>query len=299
MSPSVAHWPAPEGRVVRVGEFGLYVTEQGEGSPVLFLHGGGPGCHGWSDFGPVVPEFAVDHRCIVVDMLQYGRSDKPAILDLVWSFHARHLVGMLDALNVDRVDLVCSSWGGSAGLCMAAEYPERVGAVVITGSMPVRHGALAPLPEGLAGTGPGRGKTARDDYYGGDGPTLDKMRALMARFEWYDASLIPDETVRARYELSISEDEQRLYTEQVPRGAPQDLSEALRTVDAPVLFMWGMHDAFLTPDYPLMLANMVVDGHLHVMARAAHHLEEERPAAYTAVVSAFLAHEGLDQEGDQ
>ena len=188
---AVAYWPAPESRTVRVGEFGVSLIEQGEGSPLLFLHGGGPGCHGWSDFGPVVPEFAVDHRCIVVDLLQYGHSDKPPIVEPVWSFHARHLVALLDELGVDRVDLACSSWGGSAGLCLAAERPDRVGAVVVTGSMPVRHGALAPLPEGLAGTGPGRGKTARDDYYGGDGPTMEKMRVLMARYEWFDSSLIP------------------------------------------------------------------------------------------------------------
>ena len=79
------------------------------------------------------------------------------------------------------------------------------------------------------------------------------------------------------------------------RGAPQDLSGHLRLIRAPVLFIWGMHDAFLPPDYALMLANMVPDGHLHVMARAAHHLEEERPAAYAAVVRAFLASEGLHE----
>lgn len=289
MSPAAdASWPAPEGRTVEVLGRSLYVTEQGDGPALLFLHGGGPGCHGWSDFGPVVADFADGHRCVLVDLLQYGRSDKPAIDEPVWSYHAKHLVGVLDLLGIQRADLVCSSWGGSAGLCMAAEYPDRVGAAVVTGAMPVRHGAMTPLAEGLAGTGPGRGKTARDDYYGGDGPSLEKMRQLMARYEWFDADRIPDDTVAARYERSIDPGEWRVYRESVPRGHPQDLSVALRNVAAPVLFMWGMHDYFLPPDYALMLANMVQEGHVHVMAGVGHHLEEEQPAAYSAVVRAFL-----------
>jgi pimeloyl-ACP methyl ester carboxylesterase len=52
--------------------------------------------------------------------------------------------------------------------------------------------------------------------------------------------------------------------------------------------MWGMQDAFLTPDYPLMLARMVPGGSLHVMDRSSHHLQEERPEAYHSVVSGFL-----------
>jgi pimeloyl-ACP methyl ester carboxylesterase len=49
-----------------------------------------------------------------------------------------------------------------------------------------------------------------------------------------------------------------------------------------------MHDAFLTPDYPLMLARMVPRGQLYVMDRASHHLQEERPADFHSLVSGFL-----------
>ena len=58
--------------------------------------------------------------------------------------------------------------------------------------------------------------------------------------------------------------------------------------DCPVLFAWGMHDAFLTPDYPLMLASMIEHGQLYVMDKASHHLQEERPQHFHSVVSGFL-----------
>jgi 2-hydroxy-6-oxonona-2,4-dienedioate hydrolase len=76
-----------------------------------------------------------------------------------------------------------------------------------------------------------------------------------------------------------------------PRGEWQELSGVIGTIEAPTLFMWGMYDAFLTPDYPLMLARMVPKGSLHVMDRASHHLQEERPYDYYSVVTGFLNQE--------
>ncbi len=275
----------PPGRYVDAGDVTFHVLESGSGRPTLFLHGGGPGCTAWTDFGAVVHLFAQDRRCVLVDLLQYGRSSKCRITGPMWDFHADRTVALLDALGVERVDLICNSWGGTIALDAAARHPDRVRALVVTGSMPVFHGALAPLPEGGR-----RGRNARDAYYGGSGPTREKMRALMARLEWYDADRIPDETVDLRYAQSLDPEEMALAAaSDSPRGDWQDLSAVLPGIAAPTLFCWGMQDAFLTPDYPLMLASRMPHGHLYVMDRAGHHLQEERPHDYHAVVSGWLA----------
>ena len=284
MSELVVH-PPPPARTARGRTAQFSYVELGEGPPTLFLHGGGPGCTAWSDFGQVAPLFAADRRCLLVDLLQYGRSEKCRITGPMWDFHAAEVVGLLDSLGIERADFVCNSWGGTIALALAAAHPDRVRALVVTGSMPVFHGPLAPLPEQGR-----RGRAARDAYYGGEGPTPEKMRALMARLEWYDATRIPEATVRMRYEQSVDPEEVALAgASDSPRGEWQDLSRELERIAAPVLFAWGMHDAFLTPDYPLMLARMVPRGHLYVMDAAGHHLQEERPEDYHAVVSGWLA----------
>ena len=71
--------PAPAGRFVSVDGRPYHLIELGAGSPTLFLHGGGPGCTGWSDFGVVAPLFARTRRCLLPDLLQYGQSDKSTI----------------------------------------------------------------------------------------------------------------------------------------------------------------------------------------------------------------------------
>lgn len=274
----------PEGRYVDNGTHRFHVLEAGVGRDTVFLHGGGPGCTGWTDFGPTLPLLSTDRRCLLVDLLQYGRTDKPTIEGPVWDYHARHLIALLDVLGIDRADLVCNSWGGTAAIRLASLHPDRVRALVITGSMPVFHGPLAPLPEGAR-----RGRNARDVYYRGDGPTWDKMRDLIARLEWYDGAAVPDATVTMRYEQSLDPGERALGESGVGRGDPQDLTPDLLALSVPALFLWGMYDAFLTPDYPLMLARMVPHGSLHVMDRASHHLQEERPHEYAEVVRGYLA----------
>nr|WP_218679747.1 alpha/beta hydrolase [Rhodococcus qingshengii] len=262
----------------------FHYYDLGEGDPTIFLHGGGPGCTAWSDFGPVAPLFASDRRAILVDLLQYGRSDKCTIAGPMWDFHAAKVVALLDELGIERADFVCNSWGGTIALNLAAKYPERVRSLVITGSMPVFYGPLAPLPEDGR-----RGRNARDVYYGGTGPTLEKLRTLITSLEWFDGSKLPAETLQMRYEQSLDPEEMALAASaDSPRGDWQDLTAELGQIQAPTLFAWGMHDAFLTPDYPLMLARMIPHGHLYIMDKASHHLQEERPYDYYSVVSGFL-----------
>ncbi|MCX5440998.1 MULTISPECIES: alpha/beta fold hydrolase [unclassified Streptomyces] len=275
---------APQSHYADGAGVNYHYHDLGSGPDTVFLHGGGPGCTAWSDFGPVAPLFAADRRCLLVDIQQYGKSEKSRIEGPMWDHHAARTVGLLDTLGVDRADFVCNSWGGTIALNLAATYPERVRSLVITGSMPVFYGPLAPLPENGH-----RGRTARDIYYGGEGPTREKMRQLITKLEWYDGAKLPDETLTLRYEQSLDEGERALAAmSDSPRGDWQDLTAQLGRIQAPTLFMWGMQDAFLTPDYPLMLARMVPGGSLHVMDHASHHLQEERPEAYHSVVSGFL-----------
>lgn len=114
------------------------------------------------------------------------------------------------------------------------------------------------------------------------------MRELIATLEWYDAKSVPAETVAMRYRQSIQLDEVAITSNPTLRGEPEDLSDDLRRISCPVLYCWGSHDGFLPPDYPLMLAAMTPSADVYVMARASHHLQEERPEDYYRVVSAFL-----------
>ena len=275
---------SPAGRMVSAGENDYHVIEKGDGNNLFLLHGGGPGCTAWSDYAVVSDLFARNYRCIMPDLLQYGKSSKPIIKGPMWDYHSHSMAALMDSLEVDRADFVCNSWGGTIALRFATLFPARVRTLTITGSMPVFYGPMSPLPENGR-----RGRNARDVYFGGDGPSMEKMRELITRLEWYDASKLPDETVRMRYEQSLDAEEMALAASSDNlRGDWQDMTAILEEVACPTLFCWGLQDAFLTPDYPMMLTRMVQRGQLHILDACSHHLQEERPEHYFTIVHSFI-----------
>ncbi|OLT18220.1 hypothetical protein BJF78_12125 [Pseudonocardia sp. CNS-139] len=278
--------PEPPGKQVAARGHTIHYIDVGAGRPTVFLHGGGPGCSGWTDFGTVAGAFEQDRRVLLVDMLHFGRSSKEPFTAPRWSYHGQVIGAALDAIGVELADFVCNSIGGSAALALAAERPELVRRLVVTGSEPTPLGAQAPSPELDR-----KGRTAWTSYYADGGPTREKLAAIMAELEWTGLDEVPSWTFDLRWELSNLPDLVALGPDWSPgggRGIPQDLAHHLTLVRAKTLFLWGDRDAFLVPEYALGLTRLVPDSSLHVMAGGAHHMEEERPGEYAAVVKAFL-----------
>jgi pimeloyl-ACP methyl ester carboxylesterase len=287
MPTAPAPGPMPEGRRVLVGENEMFLLELGDpnGKPLVFLHGGGPGGNGWTDFGMVVPYFQ-DRRIIIPDLLGWGLSSYNRTDEPTWSRQSWHLNELLGMLGVENADFACSSQGGTASLALAAEYPGRVRRTVISGSQPT----FETQGEDPA---PGKARALIDELYGGDGPDFAKSRALMAGLEWVDESRIPDETVELRLKQTLLPDTMAAWQDWSIRGQRQDLSEYLPKIEAPVLMLWGKYDPFLSLEYAVWLARQIKNSDVYIMDKASHHGEEEWPADYAAIIKAFFAREAF------
>lgn len=106
-------------------------VDVGAGPPVVFVHGN-PSHLG--EFLPAISALRSTHRCLAIDHLGFGRSDKPAGWDYLPASHAANLAAWLDSLDLTEVTLVVGDWGGPIGLSWALEHPERVCRVVVTNS---------------------------------------------------------------------------------------------------------------------------------------------------------------------
>jgi haloalkane dehalogenase len=74
---------------------------------------------------------AAGHRCVAPDLVGFGRSDKPAArADYTYQRHVDWLRGVIEALDLRDVTLVCQDWGGLLGLRLVAEHPDRFAGVV-------------------------------------------------------------------------------------------------------------------------------------------------------------------------
>jgi haloalkane dehalogenase len=105
--------------------------DEGEGAPVLFLHGEPTWSFLWRKVIPPVRD--AGFRCIAPDLPGFGRSDKPVELD--WYTYDRHtdsVAALLEQLDLRDATIVVHDWGGAIGLRLAVEQqPDRIARIVI------------------------------------------------------------------------------------------------------------------------------------------------------------------------
>lgn len=102
----------------------MHFIDEGEGDPVLMLHGNPT----WSFlYRNLIPPVARTHRVIAPDHIGFGLSDKP-IEEAAYSLkaHIDNLESLVLALDLRRITLVMQDWGGPIGLGVAARDPDRL-----------------------------------------------------------------------------------------------------------------------------------------------------------------------------
>jgi len=121
--------PSPVHRSVQTASGRISYTEQGAGPVALFVHGvllnGYLWRHQLDDLSDV-------RRCIAVDLLAHGDTEIAPGQDVSVTANAKMLEEFLDALHIDKVDLVGNDSGGGIAQIFAALYPERVRSLTLT-----------------------------------------------------------------------------------------------------------------------------------------------------------------------
>ena len=131
---------------VELNDLRVHYVEEGSGDPILCLHGE----PSWSYiYRRMIPLLSAHHRVVAPDWIGFGRSDKlPEIADYSFQLHYETLTRFLEALDLERITLVCLDWGGPLGLTAASEMPERFARLVIMNTfLPIGEEALG---EGFA-----------------------------------------------------------------------------------------------------------------------------------------------------
>src|SRR5271166_3468861 len=105
-------------------------VDEGEGPPVVFIHGEPTWSFLWRKVMPPVRD--AGFRCVAPDLVGFGRSDKPT--DIGFYSHERHVAlaaTLLEDLDLRGATIVVHDWGGPIGLQLAVDHPERIERLVI------------------------------------------------------------------------------------------------------------------------------------------------------------------------
>lgn len=277
-------WPWV-GRRVESGEGGLAVTEVGEGPPVLLVHG----TPTWSlDWRHLVPALAPTHRCVLVDHLGFGRSERPAEAGYRPEDHARRLAAVVDRLDLGAFDLVVHDYGGPIGLPLAL-VPGRVRRLVVLNSWmwDLSDDPALGWKARLAGSGLFRCLYRHlnlSQRVIAPSAWADRRRLTPALQAQIEAPLAddPDARVRVLWELARA-----LRGSSAHYASLWDQRAAL--ADLPALVLWGMRDPAFPPHLLARWREALPRAEVVELADAGHWPQEEAPEEVGARVAAFLA----------
>jgi haloalkane dehalogenase len=246
----------------------MHYLDEGEGDPVLLLHGEPT----WSFlYRKLIPPLADVARCVAPDYFGFGRSDKPT--ERGWYSYERHVVSiarLAEHLDLRRITLVVQDWGGPVGFRFAVENPERVARIVV---MNTGIGARAPSDEWLrfqsfmrrVGTEIVAGQLVRLSLVQ---PTTDAIIAA------YDAPFPVPES-----RIGIVQFPELVATSSEHPSAPAMLvvRERLRELDRPALVLFSDSDPIFTRRAAEVMADLLPNAELDPPVEGAgHFLQEDR-----------------------
>jgi 4,5:9,10-diseco-3-hydroxy-5,9,17-trioxoandrosta-1(10),2-diene-4-oate hydrolase len=266
----------------------IFVAETGTGPAVVMLHGGGPGASGVSNYGRNIDALAQQFRVIVPDMPGYGRSAKGVNQADPFGYLADIMRGLLDELGIATAHLVGNSYGGAAALRLALDTPHRVDKLVLMG----------PGGIGTTRTAPTAGLKSLLSYYGGDGPSRDKLEAFIRNYLVYDGASVPDDLIDLRYAASLDPEVVADPPLRRPSGPMalrtlwrMDLTRdsRLKRLQTPTLVLWGRDDKVNRPAGGPMLANLMPNAELVMTSRTGHWMQWERADLFNRIVVDFLS----------
>ncbi len=111
------------------GGLRMHYVDQGQGDPILCIHGEPSWCY---LYRKMIPTLSKHGRVIAVDLIGFGRSDKPVGREsYTYALHHDALEAFIKQLDLKRITLVCQDWGGLLGLPIATEMPDRFARLVI------------------------------------------------------------------------------------------------------------------------------------------------------------------------
>ena len=250
--------------------------EEGEGEPVVFVHGIPTGPQLWRRVVPLVAG-----RCLAWEMLGYAESiDEAADRDISVAAQADRLLRWLDALDVERAILVGHDLGGGVAQIAAVKAPQRWTGLVLTNAI-AYHSWPIPSVKAMRAAGPLVERIPASMFR----PVFDRfVRA------GHDDAATATESARLHWQPYGAHGGPAAFVRQIRSLRTQDtlaVADELATLDVPAQIVWGAADQFQKLSYGERLARDLrapitrLDG-------ARHFVPEDHPQAVATAVGELL-----------
>ncbi len=250
-------------------------TGPGAGPAVVLIHGFASSLEAWD---AVIPTLAREHRVLALDLKGFGWTDR-APGDYTPAAQARLVLALMDQRGIDKAAVVGHSYGASVALAVALQAPERVTRLGLYSAWV--YDEQQPTLHRWARAG-GLGELLFKLYYK-ERPDEKLEQAF------YDPELITEALAEA-VERAMERPGTVAAALQTVRGMRyEDWQAKYRTVDVPVLLLWGREDVVTTLEFGERLLRELKDARLVVFPRCGHIPMIEAARESTRELMAFVA----------
>ena len=235
--------------------------EAGEGTPIIILHGL---MGGLSNFDAVTDFFSENGFKVVIPELPLYT--KPLLKTNVKSF-ANYLYDFINYKNYDKVILLGNSLGGHIGLYHTKLYPEKIKALVVTGSSGLYESAM------------GSGYTKRSDY---------EVIKKKAQEVFYDPEIATKEIVDEVY-ATVNDRNKLIKTLAIAKSAIRhNMSKDLPNMETPTCIIWGKNDIVTPPEVAEVFQELLPDSDLFWIDKCGHAAMMEHPEEFNQILLQWL-----------
>jgi 2-hydroxy-6-oxonona-2,4-dienedioate hydrolase/4,5:9,10-diseco-3-hydroxy-5,9,17-trioxoandrosta-1(10),2-diene-4-oate hydrolase len=255
--------------------------EAGDGPAVIFIHGGGPGAYGFSNFSRNMQALADEgFRSIVYDHPGFGESQNRKIEGGMFDSMAEALLELMDHLGLETASLVGNSLGGGTALVLALSHPERVEKLILMGP----GGGMT-----VTSTFPTEGIMRMATFYDGDGPSVEKVDRVVDLLV-YDRSDITPELIEQRYETATRPEvlASPPLAGQVHNKANDLWRRELETISHETLIIWGLEDRVLPVDMAFQYLRRIPNADLHIYSKCGHWAQWEKATEFNSLIADFI-----------
>jgi pimeloyl-ACP methyl ester carboxylesterase len=218
---------------------------------------------------------AQNHRVYTLDMIGFGRSEKPrpayGVVD-----HVQSLLGFMNGLKIEKASLMGHSMGGLIALDFCLAHPEKMEKLILVDSVGLRN-ANPSLTQRLIGL------SVLGELF-----VLFRSKLILKKFVtkefYYRPEFVRDEMLDPMMQAD------RAAVLKLTRSISQtDRREAVKGIKTPTLIIWGEHDRAIPRAHAPLLQQIIPQSRYRILKEAGHHPQIEASEEFNREVVKFLA----------
>jgi pimeloyl-ACP methyl ester carboxylesterase len=277
--------PKYEDHWVKVGGKDIRYWVEGEGSPLILVHGLACSAEFWQYSVRPLSQW---YRVYAIDLEGFGRSAKD-IGDVSLGYGAVFIANFMDALGIEQAILAGNSMGGVACARFAAQYPSRVHRLILVDSAglgrelhPLLRSWSLPVVGGIIFS------------------LYQRLFPLVIRRNFRDSGSIDREWIDGAAEMLRMPGVKENSLQIVKLGVDiwgqreeilRELHGQLPSIAAPTLIVWGSHDSAVPVSHAYNAQELIPKSQVQIMDRGGHIPQVERPEEFNQLVLDFLSEE--------